>query len=63
MVVHKKKRETVHNKKFIHLKDHFNEQVANELVFYNFFHMKKSGWLLNCSTMYISNEQKTKLLC
>ena len=38
-----KTRETVQNKKFIHMKNHLNEQVIIELVFYNFLHMKKAG--------------------
>ena len=52
MEVHRKKC----NKKFIHMKDFFNEQMINKLVSYNFFHKKKSRWILNYSSMYISNE-------
>ena len=55
MEVHRKK----YNKKFIHMKDLFIEQVNIKLVFYNFFHKKKSRWILNDSSMYISNELKT----
>ena len=33
----------VHRKKFIHTQNHFNEQAVTELIFYNFFHMKKAG--------------------
>ena len=51
MVVHRKKRETVHNKKFLHTKNHFNEQVVMELVFYNFVSYGKSRWLLNYKFM------------
>ena len=43
VVVHRQKRETVHNKNFIHMKNHFNKQVVIELLFYNFFHMKNAG--------------------
>ena len=25
------------------MKDHFNEQVVIEMLFYNFFHMNKAG--------------------
>ena len=39
VVVHRKKRETIHKEKFIQ----FNEQVVIELVFYDFIHMKKAG--------------------
>ena len=40
MEVHKKK----YNKKFIHMKDLFIEQVIIKLVFYNFFHKKADGY-------------------
>ena len=43
-------------KKLIHAQNHFNEQVVIELVFINFFHMKKSTWIINYSSMYISNK-------
>ena len=43
MVVHRKKRETVHNKKLILTKNHFNKQLVIELVFYDFIHVKKAG--------------------
>ena len=42
MVVHGKKRETLHNKKFIDTQNHFNEQVVIEMIFYDFFYMKKA---------------------
>ena len=46
MVEHRKKRETVPNKKLIHTQNHLNEQVVIELVFLQFLSYEKSRWLL-----------------
>ena len=48
----------VHRKKIIHTQNHFSEQVVIELVFEKFLSYEKSWWILNYSSMYISNEKK-----
>ena len=55
MVVHRRKRETVHNKKLIHL----NEQVVIELVWYKFFHMKKARGFYNIHPRTFQMSRKT----
>ena len=55
-----KKCETVHNKKFIHMKNHPNEQVVIELVFQNFHPYEKASGYYNIHPRKI---QQIKKLC
>ena len=59
MVVHKEK----YNKKFIHTQNHLNEQVVIELVFYNFFHMKKASGYQIIKLCLITNKIEIINLC